>query len=133
MHDPSAALQKALVARLKSQVPLCASRVFDRTPAKAVFPFLEIGAAQSVSDDAGCIDGAECTFTLHIWSRAVGAVECRRIADQVASALQDWTPDLETDGFVCVDLACTGIQTLADPDGLTSHGIITITAQTERA
>lgn len=132
MHDPSHALQKALVARLKAGVPLVSGRVFDRVPMSAVFPFIQIGHTQAVNDDATCIDGATCYVTLHVWSRAVGAVEARRVADQIAAALQDWVPDLAADGFAFADGRLNSVQTTGDPDGITTHSILTFEAQTER-
>ncbi len=132
MHDSSAALQKALVARLRAAVPLASARVYDRPPEPVTFPFIAIGAVQAVGDDAECIDGATLFVTLHLWSRAVGAVECRKMSDQVAAALADWQPDLSADGFVFVDSRLRSAQTLADPDGLTTHGILTFEAMTER-
>lgn len=132
MHDPSAPLQAALVARLRAQVPLVASRVYDRVTPTPTFPYLHIGATQVVPTEAGCVDYAECSVTLHSWSREVGAVEARRISDQVSQALTDWTPDLSASGFACSELRITSAMVMADPDGVTTHGVIQIEAQTER-
>lgn len=132
MHDPSHALQKALVARLKSAVPLVASRVFDHAPQSVTFPYIGIGDTQAIEDGAECIDGADVTITIHIWSREVGAVEARKIADQVAAALTDWEPDLSADGFAFASGMVRSSRVMADPDGLTTHGILTFEALTER-
>lgn len=133
MHDPSHALQKALVARLAGQVAAVNGRVHDRVPQQVAFPYIGIGAAQVVPDDAECIDGARTIFTLHVWSRAVGAQETRQIANVMAQALTGWTPDLSADGFVFVDGRVSGTRSMDDPDGITTHGIVTFEAQTERA
>lgn len=132
MHDPSHALQKALVARLKAQVSMVDSRVFDRPPMTAQFPYIQIGQTQAVDDDAGCIDGATCYVTLHVWSRAVGAVEARKISDQIAAAVQGWEPDLSADGFAFVDAGLNSAQVMQDPDGATTHAVLTFEAHTER-
>ncbi len=132
MHDPSHALQKQIVARIKAQVLLVAARVYDHTQQTVQFPYIQIGAMQSVPADAGCIDGATCYATLHIWSTAVGGVECRKISDHVTAAFEGWTPDLEADGFACIECRCTSVQTMRDPDNETTHGVVTIEAQTER-
>lgn len=132
MHDASAALQKALVARLKANVPLVAGRVFDATPMSVQFPYVQIGHSHALPDDAECINGATCTITLDTWSRAVGAVETRRIAAEVVAAVDDWEPNLSADGLAVVEIRCTGSRTVDDPDGKTTHGILTIEAQTER-
>lgn len=132
MHDPTAALQAALVQRLKTNVTRVSSRVYDRVTPNAAFPYLQFGASQVTPDGAQCFDLATCHITLHVWSREVGAVEARRISDDVLQTLNDWTPDLSADGFVCDDLRVTSSQIMADPDGVTSHGVIQIEAQTER-
>lgn len=135
MHDPSAALQKALVARLASAVPALGGRVHDYAPATVAYPFVQFGASQAVEDDAECIDGATTTFTLHLWSRAGarGSVECRQISDQIAAAIQDWCPDLSADGFALAQIRLTSALTARAADVETSHTILTIEAATERA
>jgi hypothetical protein len=132
MHDPSAPLQKALVAKFKADIAAVGARVYDRPPASAVFPYLGIGDTQITDDDAGCIDGATAFVTVHIWSRAVGAVECRQISDAILAATRNWMPDLSADGFAVADFSCNSARVLADPDGLTTHGILTFEARTER-
>lgn len=132
MHDPSHSIQKALVSRLKAQVAMVSSRVYDHTQTTVEFPYIQIGATQAVYDDATCIDGSTCYITLHIWSRAVGSVEARKISDQIAAALHEWTPDLSADGFAFSDGRLNSAQVTQDPDGITSHGILTFEAQTER-
>lgn len=130
MHDASLPLQAALVARLRAALPALAGRVHDRAPPEVAFPFVQFGASQSVPEAEGCLDLATCHLTLHVWSRAVGAVEARGFAAAIAAALTDWTPELT--GVACDDLRVTSIQIMADPDGLTTHGVVQVEAFTAR-
>lgn len=126
MSDPSLPLQGAYVARLKSEVTEVAGRVYDRIPATATFPYFNIGDIQTISDGVDCLDATEVYVTLHIWSRAVGQVEARRLAAAARSALHGWLPTLT--GFRVVEHEHRDTRTLDDPDGITSHGVMTFRA-----
>lgn len=126
MSDPSLPLQGAYVARLKSQVAAVASRVYDRPPDNVVFPYLTIGDIQTISDGADCLDATEVYVTLHVWSRLVGQVETRQIAAACRTALHEWLPALA--GYRCVEHVHQDTRTLDDPDGITSHGVLTFRA-----
>jgi hypothetical protein len=87
-----AALQKAIVSKLKGNAPLNAlisGRVYDRVPAGATLPYVHIRALQVVDDGAECIDGAEVYIDLDAWSNAVGKVEASRVASAVRIALYE--------------------------------------------
>lgn len=134
MHDPSAALQKALVARLGAAVPALGGRVHDHAPHAVAYPFVQFGASQCVADDAECLDGATTYFTLHLWARSGprGSVECRQISDAIAAALQGWLPDLSADGFAAGLIKLNSAQTARSADAETTQTILTIEAFTER-
>jgi Protein of unknown function (DUF3168) len=125
MSDPALAVQGAYVARLKAQVAAVSSRVYERAPQNVTFPFLQIGDIQTVEDGAECLDATEVTVTLHIWSRAVGSVEGRTLAAACRTALHEWLPDLSASGFRCVEHMHRTSRVMADPDGITSHGVLT--------
>jgi hypothetical protein len=87
-----AALQKAIVGRLKGDAPLTAlvsGRIYDRVPASAPLPYVHIRSIQVVDDGAECIDGAEVFIDLDVWSNAVGKVEASRAASAVRKALHE--------------------------------------------
>ena len=126
-------MQAAYAARLNSQVPAVSNRVYDRAPQNVVFPFLQIGDIQTVEDGADCIDGTEVFVTLHIWSRAIGAVESRQIAAMVRTALHEWLPNLIASGFRCVEHMHRDTRMVGDPDGITSHAVLTFRALIDKA
>lgn len=131
MPDPALlALQKAIVTKLKADTlgvaSLVGSRVFDRIPADAAFPLVGISGGQELAADADCIPGLQVMLDVHVWSRAVGSVECRRIAGFVRAALHDAA--LTVDGWRLIDLKHRDTRFLADPDGITSHAVVTVRA-----
>ena len=130
MTDASLALQKAIVTRLKSAASglpaILAGRVYDAVPADAPCPYVEIADGQTIADDAECLDGVEVFLDLHVWSRAVGAVECRTIAGLVRTALHKASLPLE--GWALIDLMHRDTRFLSDPDGVTTHAVVTVRA-----
>jgi len=128
--DPSVTVQGAVVPRLRAAVPDVANRVFDRPPQNVAFPYLEFGETEVLTDDATCIQGVELFFTVHVWSRAIGAVEARSLCAAVKAALHDHPLSLA--GFLLVDLSHRSTRILSDPDGVTTHGVVQFRALIEK-
>ena len=131
-------LQKLLYETLCADVLLntfIAARVYDRVPADsqgnvtATFPYVSFGSYDFVPDDADCIAAGEHTQQIDIWSRAVGRVEAKQITDAVRHALHE--RHLIMDGFGLVQMRVIMAQVMGDPDGLSSHGIVQVTADIE--
>lgn len=129
MSDPSAAMQKAVYARLTGYAPLVAlvsTRVYDRAPETVVYPFVQIGYFQTVDDSSECIDGVEVFIELQAWSRAVGQVECKNVAAQIRAALHNWHPTLD-DPFAAVgNIEHENTRPIGDGDGLTTRSVVTL-------
>jgi hypothetical protein len=126
--DPSLALQGAIVNALAA-ANIVGGRVYDQAPLDAVYPYVTIGEGQVLPDLADCYDGSESFLDIHVWSRAVGFPEAKRIADQVRGALHD--ADLILDGHSLELLHFQDARALRDPDGLTSHVAMTFRALTQ--
>lgn len=127
MADPSLALQGAINTKLRTDVAAVAGRVLDRVPANVVFPYIEIGDFQTVDDGAQCHDGVEVYATLHIWSRAVGQVEAKTIAGAVRGSLHEAQLSLGS-AWQFIEIAHQDTRHLKDPDGVTSHSVLTFRA-----
>jgi hypothetical protein len=125
VSDASLALQKAVVTTLRAAVPGVAVR--DRIKPGEDYPILQIAEGQTVDAGAECLDGVEVFLDIHVWSRAVGMVECRSLAGRVRAALHDTRPVLEG-AWRTVDLRHRDTRFIADPDGITSHAVVTIRA-----
>lgn len=128
MSDPALALQGAIIARLRAQVAALSNRVYDRAPQTVAFPYAEFGETQTLDDGAECIDGTEVYVTLHVWSRAIGAVEARTLSAAIRTAVKDWRPDLSAALYRCIDFQHRETRVLADPDDVTTHAVITLRA-----
>lgn len=126
MASPSLELQGAIVARLKAWAGLSGTvneRVYDAVPAGAAFPYITVGEGDETSDDADCIDGFEISLDIDIWSRANGYPEAKRISDEVRKAIK--SADLALPTNALVDFRHRQTRFLRDPDGLTSHAVMT--------
>ncbi|PYB71271.1 DUF3168 domain-containing protein [Rhizobium wuzhouense] len=134
MASPSLELQGAIVARLKAWAGLSATvngRVYDSVPAEekriaetgAGWPYITVGEGDETSDDADCIDGFEISLDIDIWSRANGYPESKRISDEVRKAIK--SADLALPTNALVDFRHRQTRFLRDPDGLTSHAVMT--------
>jgi hypothetical protein len=126
-------LQGAMLAALKADATvasLVAGRIYDQTPDPVTFPYVTIGEAQFVRDDATCLSGGEVFLTLHAWSRAVGFPEVKRIADAVVEALHLAALSLPTNRLISINHRQNRV--FRDDDGLTSHAVIELVAYVEK-
>jgi hypothetical protein len=132
MSDPSYEIQEAIVAAVKADTALTSligGRIYDPVPPTAAFPYISIGEDQVLPDLAQCYDGADVISTLHVWSRKIGYGEVKRVAAALESALTNATFALT--GFRLVDKLFESTRYMRDPDGLTSHAVVTFRARTE--
>lgn len=126
-------LQGAVVGRLKADAPLTVlvqGRVYDQPPSPVAYPYVTIGEAQTIRDDATCVSGGQVYLTLHAWSQAVGFPEVKRIADAVVESLHLAPITLPTNRLISIMHRQT--RTFRDPNGLTSHAVIEFVANTEK-
>lgn len=128
MSAPETAFQAAVVAALKSDAALIAEyggtpRVYDRFPAQEsrAYPDIGISEVQVVDLEDDCHLMSEVFQTTHIWSRAIGQVEAKRIGGIVRVALNR---PFAIDGFRIVSWQFVNAQYMPDPDELTTHGIV---------
>lgn len=133
MASPSLELQGAIVARLKTSSDVTASiggRVYDAVPTNAVFPYVTVGEGEETSEDVDCIDGFEISLDIDVWSRAVGFPEAKRIAQEIRASLK--SSDLSLTENALVFFRHRQTRFMRDPDGLTSHAVMTFEAFTEQ-
>jgi hypothetical protein len=126
-------LQGAFVTRLKADAALTilvAGRVYDQPPTPVRYPYVTIGEAQTIRDDATCVSGGQIFLTLHAWSQATGFPEVKRIADAVVESLHLAPIELPTNRLVSLMHRQTRV--FRDADGLTSHAVIDLVANTEK-
>lgn len=111
---------------------LCADRIYDRVPEDAAFPYVSFGPSDTVEDDAECITGEIETLQIDCWSRYQGGFkELKSLTGAVKAALHLYAGEFTTDALV--ELRVLGVRHFRDPDGLTSHGVVTVQAIMEQA
>ncbi len=129
------ALRGALITAWKADAAvsgLAGTRLYDRVPADVAHPYVAFGATQVLPDPVDCIEGAvEIYQTVHVWSRAVGSIEASDLADAIVAAAPRGPLDLVSWSLIALDPRPTDITT--DPDGLTTHGVVTLHAFLEPA
>lgn len=126
-------LQAYIVAKLRDSAAvgvICADRVYDNIPSKAVFPYISIGASDYRPDDAQCIDGRIETVQLDCWSRDHGKkIEAKRLVDAVKKALHGQSGDLGVSALVQMRVSL--VRVFSDPDGITAHGVVQVECDIE--
>lgn len=131
-------LQALITARLKAFPAvsvLVGDRIFDIAMEDSKFPQVTFGPSDVVDDGDGgdgCIEGEVETLQIDCWSRYQGGFkEVKALTYAVRQALNNYAGEFSTNALV--ELRVTGRRHFRDPDGLTSHGIVTVEATMEDA
>ncbi|ASY56489.1 DUF3168 domain-containing protein [Sinorhizobium sp. CCBAU 05631] len=118
--------------RENSSITALVAGIYDRVP-KSPYgnktAYISFGSDDSTEDDAECITGREVTTQIDVWSTAPGKTECKTIVDLVRRALHRQPLTLTENALV--DIWVTLVRVLPDPDGLTTHGVVQVTAMVE--
>lgn len=136
MAAPANELQAAIYEILLADTAVNAlvdDRVFDRVPKSGdVPPYITFGPSDEVEDEMVCITSAEHSLQIDVWSEKQGGFkECKEITFAVKKALHEIEIDLPTHALVQIRVARR--LHLREPDGITSHGVLTIEADIEEA
>lgn len=132
MSDPSHAVQVALRARLISTAAVTslvpAGSILDRNARPNPDPSIIMGEDQVV-DEGITIQRqyVRVYSTLHIWKKEPGLAGVKAISGAIRRALgRVIRLDLNDPDYVCSDCKVDGSRFLRDPDGETSHCVMTI-------
>lgn len=126
------ALQKAIRNRLVATASVLevvpAGNILDRNERPNPRPSIVIGEGQSVDEG----DSIARTLTriymdLHVWVEEPSTETSKRIAGAIRKAVQTGKFPV-SDGYHFADCRVRGSRFLRDPDGQTSHAIVTIDA-----
>lgn len=116
-------VQTAIFEALTASPAIAEGRVYDSVPEGAQFPYLTIGDEQVSDDGNACDDGWEVYADVHVWSRSVGFPEAKAL---IAAAVSRLTAIDAIAGKTLISVALDGTRIFRDPDGETSHGVITV-------
>lgn len=136
MASPANELQAAVYQILVADAAVGAlvdNRIFDRVPkAGDEPPYVTFGPSDEIEEEMECITSAEHSLQIDVWSEKQGGFkECKEITFAVKKALHLVEIDLPTHALVRIRVARR--QHLRDPNGITSHGVLTIEADIEEA
>lgn len=115
-HSPLPALQQAIYGRLSGDAELAGlgAAVYDEVPEDAARPYVRLGEATAVPDNAHSQIGWEVTQTLHVWSDYAGHAEATGIAGRIVELL-DHQPMTPAAPHVVTQVRFEFSQTLIDP------------------
>ena len=132
MSDPTLAVQKALRARFIATAAVTAlvpaASILDRNQRPAPDPSIILGEDQVVDDGVTIMrDYVRVYSTIHIWKKENSLVGVKAISGAIRRAIgRVRMLDLADPDFTCTDCRLDGARFMRDPDGVTSHGVITI-------
>lgn len=133
MASASYELQVALRTLLLADGDVAAAvgaRIYDGPQADAAFPYLSFGTSYAIADDAQCIDGVQEVAQVDVWTRDDGKVwPCKDLVAAVRRAIHRAEISLAT--HACALCRVELAQVLDDPDGITKHGVVQVTAYLE--
>jgi hypothetical protein len=132
MNDPSLAVQRALRTRfigssvVTNLVP--ADNILDHNQRPAPDPSIVLGEDQVVDTNTAVQrDLVRVYSTIHIWKRETSLEGVKLISASLRKALGRVIKlDLDDPDYFCADCSIESSRFLRDPDGETSHGIITL-------
>lgn len=125
------ALQKAIYARLVGTPAVLtlvpADNIVDRNSRPAPDPSIVIGDGQAVEGERIDRRDQRLFMDLHVWKKEQGMRGVKEIAAAIRAAV-DASRFGPIDGYHFGDCRVSGARYLRDPDGETSHGVVTVEA-----
>ncbi len=91
--------------------------------------YISRGPFYGIADDADCVDGQEITAQIDIWSRRPDRWSMDDMVSAVRAALHEKDFDLSASALVSLRVSLWRI--MDDPDPLTVHGVVQLTALIE--
>jgi hypothetical protein len=131
---PSIELQKLLYDTLRANAAIMAvvGGVYDRVPTSpygAKNAYISFGPSDIVDDSADCVTSGVHSFQLDVWSKAVGQVEAKTIVDLIYRTLHE--QELAMTDNALAEIRVDFRRVFTDSDGLTTHGVASVTASIE--
>lgn len=124
------AVQKAIRARLVATSAVTAlvpaANIRDSNARPDIDPCIVLGDDQMI-DEGNSIDRntARVHSTLHIWKKEADTLGAKAIAGAVWKTIKASRLALDA-GFHCGDCRVSDVRFLRDPDGVTTHGVLTV-------
>lgn len=132
LTDPSLPLQKSISDRLLASPEFQAvfeGRLFDRIQNNPAFPYSNFGDTQLLPETGEGTDAASSFVTLHVWERFKGFDKVKSGGAIIVKLLHD--QDITLPSGQVQSVLLESARYIRDPDGLTSHGILTFEILTD--
>lgn len=126
------ALQKAVRSRLTGTGSVTAlvpaSSILDRNQRPSPDPSIVLGEVQLVDEGTDFARRHVRAFhTIHVWKREPSLEGANAIMSAIQAAIHSARITLEA-GYHCADCFVSSMRAMRDPDGETSHGVVTVEA-----
>ncbi|WP_026479338.1 DUF3168 domain-containing protein [Ahrensia sp. 13_GOM-1096m] len=130
-------LQKSIRARLVAKTAITdivpAASILDRHQTPAPDPSIIMGEAQTLDEGDDLKRRSFRVYsTLHIWMKERSLAGTNELCGLIVDAVLNGRFP-ERDGWHCVDQMVSNTRLMRDPDGETSHGVVTVEALMRRA
>jgi uncharacterized protein DUF3168 len=119
------AIRARLVATLAVTALVPAANILDRHARPAPDPSIVLGEDQAIEDDDVERIRQRIFSTLHVWKKEASLAGAKAIAGEIRTALHGSRLVLAS-GYFCGDTRVSDMRFLRDPDGETSHAIVTV-------
>lgn len=124
------AVQKALRARLVATSAVTelvpANAILDRNQRPAPSPSIILGEVQMLDEGTSMARAHTRVYhTLHVWKKEPSLEGVKTVAGAIRTAIHAGRLELGA-GFHAADAKVSSIRTLRDPDGETSHAVVTV-------
>lgn len=125
------AIRQRLITSPEMQTFADASRILDRISRPITRPAIVVGDA-TVADESQSIarNRWRVMHDVHVWLKDTSRETVKQCCHAIASAIRTERLDLE-ELYHCIDVRIAAIRTMADPDGETAHGVVSIDVQVQ--
>jgi hypothetical protein len=128
-----AALYQAIYTRLAGTAAVASKvqGIYSRVPMPAdagddgLFPYIFFNQPSALPFNTKTSDGMRAIIQVHVYSRSGSNIERLAIQDAVYDALHNY--DLPIAGANTVLCQFQGVTDFMDPDGITTHGVVSFT------
>ena len=100
------------------------NQIYDIVPLDSSYPYVVIGNINTNNEGTATLDGNEYLVDIDVWSRYRGKKEISEISERIYNLLHDQS--LSVSGASHVMTRASSVQTLVAGDGITRHGIISL-------
>ncbi|MEQ1405642.1 DUF3168 domain-containing protein [Neorhizobium sp. Rsf11] len=133
--SPEIALQKAVRARLVGTPEILgllpAANILDRNERPNPSPSIIIGEGQSVDENDSLSRSLTRVYMdVHVWKKEPSTAGVKVIAGAIRAAVKARL-DMPDGHFHCADCYVQSARFLRDPDGETSHAVVTLSAKVQ--